>query len=137
MTLHLIKLSVGSDSLEDLLSWQAGRVAETGNDYLTHITRMMPKRKQDVLDGGSIYWVVKGQSAMRQRILDLKATERNGVPYCTIVYDPEPFPVVRRAHRPFQGWRYLDPKAAPADLPREALGIEPALRDRLMELGLL
>ncbi|MEJ1969555.1 MAG: DUF1489 domain-containing protein [Rhizomicrobium sp.] len=144
MTLHIIKLCVGCDSIEDLAQWQAGRIRDqkmrkVKTPQLIHVTRMMPKRKDEVLDGGSLYWVIKGQVAVRQRLLDIRAVTKNGTPHCGLVYDSKLVPVQRRAHRPFQGWRYLSPKDAPPDA-RGAKGLErlpQKLQAELVELGLL
>ena len=68
--LHIIKLAVGVDSLADLAQWQKQRLKEKKakgqKPELVHITRMTPKRADEVLDGGSLYWVIKGQVAARQ-----------------------------------------------------------------------
>jgi hypothetical protein len=144
VTLHIIKLCVGADSIEDLAQWQAGRLREqkkrrVKKPELMHVTRMMPKRKDEVLDGGSLYWVIKGQIAVRQRILDLKPVVKNAKPHCGIIYDPKLVPLQRRAHRAFQGWRYLLPKDAPSDA-RGAKGLHTLpedLQKELVELGLL
>jgi hypothetical protein len=144
MTLHIIKLCVGADSIEDLAQWQAKRIKEqkkrgVKKPQLMHVTRMTPKRKDEVLDGGSLYWVIKGQIAVRQKLLDLKPTTKNGTPHCGLVYDPKLVPVQRRTHRAFQGWRYLDPKDAPADA-RGTKGLEKLPEDlqrELVSLGLL
>ncbi len=142
MTLHLIKLCVGVDSVEDLAQWQKKRLADLKKKRkpaeLMHVTRAMPKRRDEVLDGGSLYWVIKGQIAVRQRILDLRLVTRNGQPHCGIVYDPQLVPVKRRHHRAFQGWRYFDPKDAPHDL-RIPSGkcLPERLQAELVELGLL
>jgi hypothetical protein len=144
MTLNIIKLCVGCDSIEDLADWQAKRIKEqkkrgVKKPTLMHVTRMMPKKKDEVLDGGSLYWVIKGQIAVRQKILDLKAVTKNGTPQCGIVYDKELVPVNRRHHRAFQGWRYFDPKDAPADLrvPKGGKGLPEELQAELVSLGLL
>jgi hypothetical protein len=144
MTLHIIKLCVGAESIEDLAKWQAKRIKEqkkrgVKKAQLMHVTRMTPKRKDEVLDGGSLYWVIKGQIAVRQKLLDLKPTTKNGTPHCGLVYDSKLVPVLRRAHRAFQGWRYLDPKDAPADA-RGTKGLEKLpenLQRELVSLGLL
>ncbi|HEX4292899.1 MAG TPA: DUF1489 domain-containing protein [Rhizomicrobium sp.] len=144
MTLHIIKLCVGADSVEDLAQWQAGRIRDqkkrkVKTPELMHVTRMMPKRKDEILAGGSLYWVIKGQIAVRQKILELRPVVKNGKPHCGIVYDPKLVPLYRRAHRAFQGWRYLDPKDAPSDA-RGGKGIEKLpekLQAELVELGLL
>jgi len=144
MTLHIIKLCVGADSVEDLAQWQAGRIREQKKrgkkkPELIHVTRMTPKRKDEILDGGSLYWVIKGQIAVRQRLIDIRPVTKNGRPHCGLVYDPKIVPVQRRSHRPFQGWRYFDPKDAPADA-RGAKGLQHLpenLQRELVELGLL
>ena len=143
MTLHLIKLCVGVDTLEELAQWQKGRLAELKKKKkpleLMHVTRHTPKRAEEILDGGSLYWVIKGQIAARQRILALRETTKNGVPHCGIVYEPKLIATARRSHRPFQGWRYLTAADAPADA-RElkgGKGLPEALKAELSELGLL
>ena len=144
MTLHLIKLCVGADSIEDLAEWQAKRVKEqkkkgVKKPELMHVTRMTPKKKDEILDGGSLYWVIKGQIAVRQKIVDLRPVTKNGTPHCGIVYTPELVPVARRHCRAFQGWRYFDPKDAPADIRgrKGAASLPEALQKELVELGLL
>lgn len=143
MTLHLIKLCVGADSVADLAEWQEKRLAQAKRKKkpleLMHVTRMMPKRGDELLDGGSLYWVIKGQIAVRQRLLELRPVTREGVPHCGLVYDPKLVPVERRFHRPFQGWRYLSAKDAPADIKGRAKDIRMSdqLRAQLTELGLL
>ncbi|MGH2339967.1 DUF1489 family protein [Segnochrobactraceae bacterium EtOH-i3] len=143
MPLHLVKLCVGVDSFEDLAGWIAAEQAAGGGQPVedVHRTRMMPKRADEILDGGSLYWVIRGRIQVRQRILALRAeTGADGVPRCAIVLEPELVPVVPRQHRPFQGWRYLAAADAPADLARAPAGIDemPAeMRAALADLGLL
>ncbi|HWA03267.1 MAG TPA: DUF1489 domain-containing protein [Rhizomicrobium sp.] len=142
MTLHIIKLCVGVDSLEELADWQKKKLAERKRKkqplVLQHVTRMTPKRRNELLDGGSLYWVIRGQIAARQKLIDLKPVTRDGVPHCAIVYDPELVPLLRRAHRPFQGWRYLQDKDAPPDVRGIKAGNLPEkLKQELAELGLL
>ena len=120
MTLHMIKLSVGTESVEDLREWQAGILAKKRKKKqkpeLFHWTRMMPKQKAEVLNGGSIYWVIKGYIRARQRILDLdQRIDDEGQPYCAIVLDPPLIPTELRSFRAFQGWRYFDPADVPPD----------------------
>ena len=74
MTLHLIKLSVGTESIEDLASWQSERLAQMKaagekKPALFHRTGQKPKREADLLDGGSIYWVIKGVIQARQKLI--------------------------------------------------------------------
>ena len=143
MTLHIIKLCVGVDSLEELAGWQKKRLAEKKKKkqplVLQHVTRMTPKRKDEVLDGGSLYWVIKGQVAARQKLLAFRPVTRNGVPHCGLVYDKELVPVTARPRRAFQGWRYLEDKDAPPDLARTrgAKDLPEALQRELAQLGLL
>ena len=141
--LHLIKLCVGISTLEELGDWQKRRLAEKKKKgqkpELIHVTRMTPKRGDEVLAGGSLYWVIKGQIAARQRLLAFREVKKNGIPHCGLVYDKELVPVVARPRRAFQGWRYLEEKDAPADLARTkgAKGLPEALQRELAALGLL
>ena len=140
--LHLIKLCVGCDSIADLAAWQKKRAAQRKKDGgpgdIMHITRMTPKRNTELLKGGSIYWVIKGQLAARQRLLELRSVTRDGVPHCALVLDAKLVPTERRTHRAFQGWRYLDPKDAPRDLKaRDKSALPESLRAELTQLGLL
>lgn len=143
MTLHLIKLCVGVETLDDLAQWQARRLSDLKKKgkklELMHVTRQTPKRAEDLLDGGSLYWVIKGQIAARQKLLELRSLTREGVPHCGLVYEPKLIPTLRRSHRPFQGWRYLDPKSAPQDVRdlKGGKGLPQALKMELAELGLL
>jgi hypothetical protein len=145
MALHLLKLCVGCESISDLKDWieenrlhhrRMGRVYEQ-----THTTRMVPKRCADLLDGGSLYWVIKGQVSCRQPLLDIRPfTDAGGIGRCHLVLDLAVIPVEPRPCRPFQGWRYLQPSDAPRDLNpgHDGLAQMPeALRRELAELGLL
>ncbi len=83
----------------------------------THTTRMMPKRGDELLDGGSLYWVIRGQIACRQTLLAITAfTDGNGIGRCRLSLDQKIVPVEPRPYRPFQGWRYLAAKDAPRDI---------------------
>jgi len=135
--LHLIKLCVGVESFEALEQHIARRMARQGET--THRTRQTPRQADALLDGGSLYWVIKGMIQARQPILDLRAeTDTEGRGLCAIVLAPELVPVQPRPRRPFQGWRYLKPEDAPPDL---AIGanddIPPAMRAALAELALI
>jgi len=145
VTLHIIKLCVGCDSVEDLGQWQRARLAKmrrrNPKARLRHVTRMMPKRAQDVLDGGSLYWVIKGYVRVRQRIIGLRAVRNEeGATACAIELAPRLIKTQLVAWRPFQGWRYLAAEEAPPDLPPRAKGdddLPPRLAAALRELGLL
>lgn len=140
-TLHLIKLCVGTDSVEDLARWQAQTRAQTSEGLPRHVTRMWPKRAAELLDGGSLYWVIRGEVLCRQRILGLEqATGADGIRRCAIVLDPALIRTRPAQRRPFQGWRYLSADDAPRDLPRER-GSDDALpagmSRALAEIGVL
>jgi hypothetical protein len=146
MPLHLIKLCVGCDSIDDLAAWQSERIAQMKRDgqkpELFHRTFQMPKRRQELLDGGSLYWVIKGIVQVRQRLVDLRQGSRpDGTPCTLLMLDRRLVPVRPVPRRAFQGWRYLAPDEAPADLKRggrDQVGeMPPRLRRELAELGLL
>ncbi len=146
MPLHLIKLCVGADSLQDMEEWIAERLAAQRARgqaaEQTHRTRMVPKRVAELVDGGSLYWVIKGQVSARQQILAVRPfTDDDGVGRCHIVLEPTLVPVMPRPHRPFQGWRYLPDVDRPADLVGAAgaaiAEMPEPLRRELRELGLL
>ncbi len=141
MTLtHLVKLCVGADTVEDLIDWQASRRAQGGDGLPVHVTRMWPKRADELLAGGSLYWVIKGEIRARQRLL--RFDERigaDGVRRCAIVLDPQIMRTRPAVRRPFQGWRYLPSTEAPVDLPVARAGddtLPPELDAALAELGL-
>ena len=140
-TVNLIKLSVGSDSFDDLVAWQSTKRAQTADGYPRHVTRMWPKREAEILNGGSIFWVVKGVLTCRQRILRLdEVIGQDGIRRCAIVSDPELIRVQSALKRPFQGWRYLKPEDSPPDLPKGRASEEPLpveLNRALAEIGVL
>jgi hypothetical protein len=137
--LHLIKLSVGTEDVDDLARWQAHRRKQTGRVF--HRTRMMPRRREELVNGGSIYWVIKGVVRARQRLLDVEASVDEEGRRCTLlILEPKLVRTVPRAHRAFQGWRYLEPEDAPTDLDDAAAGLDdmpPDMAAALQELGLL
>jgi hypothetical protein len=139
MPLNLIKLAVGVADLAEMAALQRERRRERGR--YGFFTRNMPKRAEELLDGGSIYWVIKGQVRVRQLLKRFHAREDDeGRAYVIVEYDPKLVPVMPRRHRPFQGWRYLEAKEAPRDLPKGAKGddeLPAALARELRELGLL
>ena len=115
MTVHLKKLSGGSASVDGLRALQAQRLANVGR--LIHITRNRPRRVEELLNGGSIYWIIKGVMTARQAIVDFVEAERaNGSPACGIVLSPEIVTVLPTRMRIFQGWRYLEVADAPIDI---------------------
>lgn len=141
--LHLVKLCVGVERVEELARWQEGRAAErraAGQDARPrHVTRMWPRRADELLDGGSLYWVMKGAILARQPIAALEETDLgDGVTRCAIVLEPELIRTVPAPRRPFQGWRYLKPEDAPADLAfdgADGAELPPELSAALSEVG--
>jgi hypothetical protein len=131
--LHIIKLCVGCDSVEELAEWQRKRKP------LAHWTRNRPKRDKEIIAGGSLYWVIKGQIRVRQRILGLERREDEEGVWCSIMLGRRLVRVQLRAHRAFQGWRYLEAKDAPADLAKGEVADElpEKLASELRALGLL
>lgn len=145
MPLHLIKLCVGCDSVKDLEDWVRQRLKERrkrgqSREHV-HRTRMVPKRADELTDGGSLYWVIRGEVLCRQRLRGVRPfVDRQGVGRCQLMLEPKLVLVEPRLWRAFQGWRYLDPKDAPRDLTRVAPGAQKMpenLRRELRELGLL
>ncbi len=145
MTVHLVKLCVGASSIEDLVAWQRGRLAEMKKagqkPRITHSTFQTPKRDADLLDGGSLFWVIKGLIQGRQKLLALDSGSRpDGTPCCLLVLDPKVIPVRPVPRRAFQGWRYLTPQDAPPDLKSgesSLADMPPAMRRQLADLGLI
>ncbi|SDX12659.1 DUF1489 family protein [Litoreibacter albidus] len=114
---NLVKLSVGTESVANLQDWQNMRRAELPDGLPRHVTRMWPKREAELLNGGSIYWVIKGSIQARQKILRLDEVIGNdGIRRCAIVLEPEIILTAAVLKRPFQGWRYLKPEDSPPDL---------------------
>ena len=143
MPLHLIKLCVGADSIADLETWVGERVRERvlqgQSPRSRHITRMAPSRAAEIVDGGSLYWVIKGQLAARQRVTEIEPfVDVDGIGRCRLWLDDSVVKIAPRPMRPFQGWRYFQAKDAPADLGTSGAAAMPeALRRALGELGLL
>ncbi len=137
---NILKLCVGADSIVDLSDWQESQRHRWPAGRAVHVTRMWPKRAPEVLEGGSLYWVIKGLVQCRQRILGLEqVTEGDGITRCALILDAAIIRTEAAPRRPFQGWRYLNPSEAPRDLARgrereEAL--PPALAQALAEIGL-
>ena len=133
--LHLMKLCVG---VRDVAALET-RVARSGPEYLCR-TRMVPKRQDELVEGGSLYWVVKGFVRARQRLIEVRPyTDAAGVKRCHLVLEPEIVHTEKRRQKAFQGWRYLNPADAPEDLPdhKRDWDLPPKLYKALAELGCL
>jgi len=146
MPLHLIKLAVGCESVKELKGWVGDRMKVARKKGLPqrhiHVTRMTPKRIEEILDGGSLYWVIRGEIAAREKILAIEPFhDRDGIGRCRLVMQPKVIAVSPRPMRPFQGWRYLTEGTAPPDLARTAAaGFEAMpepMRRQLRDLGLI
>ncbi|MEP2943815.1 MAG: DUF1489 family protein [Hyphomicrobiales bacterium] len=145
MVMHLQKLCVGVENVESLQAWidfraeQARLMGRVPEQF--HTTRATPKQRDAILQGGSLYWVIKGVMQARQHIIDLRPNVgEDGISRCDIVLEPLIIATQMRPRRPFQGWRYLKPEDAPSDLSNLAEGegdLPPEMRSELAELGLL
>jgi hypothetical protein len=146
MTVHLVKMAVGVESFDHLAQIQSERIAQAGlqggGGQLRHMTRNRPRREGDVLENGSIFWIIKGYIRARQNITGFgDGMGRNGRARCAIILDPQLVRTVLTPHKPIQGWRYMDALAAPADLGAREMEVETALPDNMADelriLGLL
>jgi len=145
MPLNILKLCVGSDSVEDLEEWVESRLEERRRNgepvEYWHTTRMVPTRGAEIVDGGSLYWVIKGNVQCRQLITEIRPfTDANGIGRCRLVLDRTIVRTEWQPRRAFQGWRYLKQEDAPSDLDKGRAAfaeMPPKLRAELAELGLL
>jgi hypothetical protein len=147
VTLHLIKVGVGCESVAYLRGWQRRRLAALRAEgikrpKLQHVTRFAPKRADEILDGGSLYWIVRHQILCRQRIRAIEPVlDEEGEPACALVLDPKVVNVMPTPRRPHQGWRYFSPEDAPPDLDPRVRGkpdaMPPKLIAELRSLGLI
>jgi hypothetical protein len=130
MPLHMLKLAVGIEDVDQLRRIRAARAAERGGSWV--YTRNHPRRAAEVLAGGSIYWVIRGHIRVRQKVIGFRRErDDNGRRYCLIEVDTRLVATLPRPWRPFQGWRYLLPEDAPAD---RSQGGEPNANHLLAEL---
>ena len=137
--LNILKLCVGAVSVEDLTTWYAAHSHLWPAGTTAHVTRMWPKRQSEVLDGGSLYWVIKGVILARQRILRLEQRDGpDGIRRCAFVLDAAVIRTEPALRRPFQGWRYLDPADSPRDLTSRSAddSLPPSLALALADIGL-
>ncbi len=142
MPLNLLKLCVGADTLVDQREWSAHRLQQMRDageeEMLFHTTRMVPKRMDELLDGGALYWVIKGNVQGRQKLLDIRPfTDNDGIRRCKLMLSSNIEATEWQPRRAFQGWRYLEEKDTPPLLSEGVASVPPALRAELAELGLL
>ena len=140
-TINLVKLSVGTETVQNLADWQANPTARTADGLPRHVTRMWPKRSDELLKGGSIYWVIKGIILCRQKVLRLdEIFGSDGIRRCAIVIEPQLIQVAATPKRAFQGWRYLPTADSPPDLTRPRASdddLPPELQAELANIGIL
>lgn len=144
MTVHLIKVCVGITSIEQLRNAQARRLIA---GPICHVTKQRPQREAELLGGGSLYWIIKGDIAVRQKIVELERLIDHEGEKCGLVLDSELVDTELFKRAPHQGWRYLEPDDAPRDLrdivdeaneDEESEGdMSPEMAAELRELGLL
>ncbi len=142
MSINLVKLCVGAESVEDLQQSFERRLHQRQADgeevRLFHTTRMMPKRAEELLDGGSLYWVIKGNIQARQILTELRPiVDSDGIRRCKLMLGDDVIPTHWQPKRAFQGWRYLKTEESPMDLAQGEASIPVHLRAELAELGLL
>ncbi|VAV97591.1 hypothetical protein MNBD_ALPHA06-2247 [hydrothermal vent metagenome] len=142
MTQHLVKLCVGVDSVQHLAELQAARIAarqaKGQRDNPFHVTRMMPRRGDALLQGGSLFWVIKGAILARQSIVALEAvTGKDNIRRCRIVLGHQLIPTQVHPRRPFQGWRYLNADDAPQDMQagQQTSGLPAEIEAHLRNIG--
>jgi len=141
MALHLLKMAVGIESVRHLETVQAARREQYGRVF--HVTRFAPRRADEVLAGGSLYWIIKRQIRVRQAIIGIEPIDMGeGAGRKTaLILDPDVVRTSPTPRRPHQGWRYLEPEDAPPDLssggPDGDDVFPPELAAELRTLGLL
>jgi hypothetical protein len=136
MPLHLLKFAVGIEDLEHLRRIRAARAEERGGSWV--YTRNHPRRASEILAGGSIYWIIRGQIRVRQLVTGFhRERDDNGRRYCLIEVDKMLVPTLSRPWRPFQGWRYLSPEDAPEDCSDAGEPPSDRLLFELRSLGLI
>lgn len=145
MTVHLVKLCVGVDHVDELAEFQRRRLEQARDRgdpaILRHVTRSTPRRAGDLVAGGSLYWVIRGHIRVRQPVTAVEPTvNAKGQAACALILAPQLVRVVPRPHRAFQGWRYLEPQEAPPDADEDPSGVDDlpeGLAEELRELGLI
>ncbi|OUX43509.1 hypothetical protein CBE37_02070 [bacterium TMED277] len=117
---NLVKIAVGVTTVEELILRQTEflkKINDKNFPYFYHSTRMMPKKYEDIISNGSLYWVIKGAICARQKVLDIvKFEDTDGKKRCKIFLAPEIKKTKPVRKRPFQGWRYLKKHITPQDL---------------------
>jgi hypothetical protein len=135
MGLHMIKLCVGCDTVEDLVAFHADE--HGGARPWIMRTRQTPRRAEELLAGGCLYRVFKGQILCRQRIVAVRTVEEGPASRCEVTLDREVILTAPSPRRAFQGWRYLETRDAPPDLHRfgVAESVPQGLAAQLRQIG--
>lgn len=134
MALHLMKLCIGVRNMDDMKAWQSRQMQQVKHPY--HRTLNIPKRADELLDGGSLYWVVGNKFLVRQKFIDIKqGINADGKSFCEMILDKNLVPLIPQSKSPFHGWRYLAAENAPLDLETglSKIGIPARLEFRLKE----
>ncbi|MEO0394190.1 MAG: DUF1489 domain-containing protein [Pseudomonadota bacterium] len=144
MPVNILRTAVGIQSVEHLRQVQTRRrFTHEGQDATWAMTRRKPVRASEIIHAqGSLYWIIQRSLCIRQAILDLPVEEgEEGKTYCRIIMDPELVPLQAVARKHMQGWRYLEPKDAPADMTALDTGkgddLPPEMIAELRALGLM
>ena len=145
MTINLIKISVGIEDIDHLKRRQEQSISNAISSgvvpEIVHYTRNTPRRANEWLQGGSIYWVIKRFIRVRQLIKDIRQVNGpKGKKSCAIILEPGIIRTEIKKFRVFQGWRYFPLNDAPADLPISSISdndFPEDLVNDLKELGLI
>lgn len=145
MHINFLRTGVGVSSVDHLYEIQNSfrNMKDGGRDYAFLITRRTPTRANELINGGSVYWIINRQICVRQTIADIQTLEdEEGKNYCRIVMEKDLTLTHPVSQRHIQGWRYLAQEKAPADLrPFDPSGnhddINSELADKLAAAGLL
>ena len=146
MHINLMRPCVGIGSPEELYDFQKSHRIERDKDgtpYTFFTTRNTPKRAEELINGGSVFWITKSAMRMRQSIINVETLlDEDGKKFCKISTDPEIMLVVPKSQKAFQGWRYLPAEKSPNDLhpldPHHAQNQpDEKMAKELAELGLL
>ena len=115
MTVHLKKLAVGISSIENLKDRQSF-IFDTYGEII-NFTRNKPKRVDELIEGGSLYWIINRKVFVRQKILEIKSfVLEDGKKSAGIVLQNKLIRVRPVSMKPFQGWRYYQKSDVPTDI---------------------
>lgn len=116
-TINLLRLAVGITDMNHLATVQAGRLFQYQGAKATQSwTRRKPTREAELLNGGSLYWVIRNNIMVRQRLIGLDLAETDAGTMCRLILDPQLIRLSPVHKKAFQGWRYLESADAPRDL---------------------